>query len=451
MNNENQNFNQIPVPPNNGMPTPNPNLNSSTLGVDSLGSMGTQNLDTLNTPMPTPMPEPIPNTNPVNLNPPGMIPPVEPTSPAPAASPLMGTTLEPNQNQTQNMMNNSYMNTPGMDSPVPPVNNMSMFDGVPVPPIPPSEPSKEKKKGKMNKPILIVLIVVLIAAVGFGVYYFLVLSKQNATSVTSKLSAEWELGEPLAENVLNYVNLTGLTSSQCSLTTNVNVNKTGTYEWTVTCGNKKVSDKLTVKDTTAPEVVTKDVAVVPNTEISPEDFIESAYDASESEEKISYTFVDEAEFDLTQEGTYTVTIEASDAYQNTVNVTANLIVTNDAPVHDLVCSYEEISKAYPTATVNVRFRYAITTSNTVYDNVKIVEYIFDEQTYEEALDDVTDDGFDGLTGKVTKDDTHYKITVEIPITADILNEEFKNTTFPDTESEIQKLHESRGDYCYIEE
>ena len=455
MNNENQNFNQIPVPNNtNGMSNDMPMPNNNTMNVDSLGSMGTQNLDTLN----TTMPGVIPNASPVNLNPPGMIPPAVPTeqNEAPTVEPLMGTNIGPNNNVNLNPPQPSI--NPGVNmnnmvgGMVPPTNNTSMFDGVPVPPSPSTEPPKEKKKGKMNKILLIVLIAILIAVVGFGVYYFLVLSKKNAVTITPIIGSEIELGSPLTENVLSYVSLSGITSSQCTLKSNVDVKKAGTYEWSVTCGSKTTGSKtVTVKDTKGPEVKAKDLIVVPNKEVNPEDFIESATDASEEEGEISFAFEDESTFDVTKEGTYDVTIVASDAYQNTTTVTAKLTVSNDAPSHYLECGYEDISKTYPKATVNVYFRYGITTSNTLYDNVKIVEYVFDDETYDDALGDVTDDGFDGLKGKVITNDTNYTIRVEINVTKNDLAKEFGESTFPDTEDEIESLHDNRGDACTKEE
>ena len=99
----------------------------------------------------------------------------------------------------------------------------------------------------------------------------------------------------------------------------------------------------------------------------------------------------------------------------------------------------------------MRFRYGITTSNTVYDNVKIIDYVFDEDTYDDALADVTEKGFDGLEGKVITDDDKYTITVEVSLTKEDLSTEFAGASFPDTQEEIEKLHTDRGDYCYIEE
>lgn len=462
MNYENQNFNQIPVPPNNGFPNQNPIPPQGSMPVDSLGTVGVQatpsmNVDSLN----TPVPEPVPNTNPVNLNPPGMIPNITPTEPNinQPVEPLMGTNLGPNSNvnlnqnsMNMNMNSNPYQNNMMMGGELPPINNQNMLGGVPVPPITPNEPPKSKKKSKLNKTAIIIIVVVLILAVGAGVYFFLNMSKKQAVTITPKLGDTWELGEPIVNNVLSYVTLSGITASQCTLKSNIDVTKTGTYEWSVTCGSKTTGNKtISVKDQKPPVVITKDVTVVPNTEITADDFIESATDASSNEGKITANFKDKSEFDITKEGTYEVTIEVADTYQNTATVTANLIVSNNAPVRNLVCTYEEISKTYPKATVNVRFRYGITTSNTVYDNAKIIDYVFDEDTYDDALADVTEKGFDGLEGKVITDDDKYTITVEVSLTKEDLSTEFAGASFPDTQEEIEKLHTDRGDYCYIEE
>ncbi len=424
------------------VPLTNPSVTQTVVGQD-LGSIEP----------PTPSVQQVPMTDfngstSVNLQPEGVVPavPTNTVETTPTIEPLMGTNLGPDTNL--NMNQNIPMGQPqgvsdGMSNV--PQNNIGMLGGVPVPPAPEPPVEEKKKKPKMNKTFIFLLVVVLIAAIGVGVYYFLNTSKKKTgVTITPIVTDVLELGMDLPEDPRYYVNVSGMNAKECSLESNVNTSIAGSYEWSVTCGSESTGKKtVMVRDTQPPVVTVKDVVVVPDSEVTADQFIDTAIDASE----VTYKFEDGSEFDTSVEGTYEVNIVASDAYGNENVVTANLTVDSNAPVYYLSCEYEDISAKYPEASITVKYKYGINSFQNVYSRKELIEYFFDDDSFEEAVMDVKENEFDGWIGKVTTNSSAETILIEIDLTVDDLNKEFGVTTNPSTESEIKSLHEQRNDYC----
>ena len=384
----------------------------------------------------------------VNLQPEGVVMP----QPADSANsntvqPLMGTDLSAQSavNLNQDMASqptNTMINNPvgGM-----PNNNIGMMAGVPVPPAPIEEPKeKKKKKNKFNKPLLIVLVVVLIVAVGSGVYYFLFASKKKSgVTITALIPDTVQLGAPFNNDISSYVRVSGADINSCTLTSNLDTSIVGTYRWSVTCGNTSTGEKtVIVRDTIAPVVVTQDVTVVPNTEVTADEFIASVDDAS----LVTYEFAD-GSVDTSTPGSYTVSIIASDEYENQTTVTATLIVDENAPISYLTCSYEEVPINYDAAIVTVSYEYGLG-ATALYNQKKIVLYTFNTlEDYEAAAAEISENGFDGYNGVVSANADDYTIMIEVPLTVDELATEFNQSPFPTTEDEIESLHTTRGDVC----
>ena len=311
------NPNPTPMPNNPGMSTPNPNMIPNPMPEQNNG-MGTQSI-------PNPMPIP-PATGNINLDPAGMVPPTPQQPQNNIAQPLEATSLNaqtvmnptqngmgmPNENTMGNMngMNSNMMNNPQTNIPNP-NNNIGMMGGVPVPPPIPEEPKNKGKKKLINTPLLIILIVVLIAAIGYGVYYFLTTSKSSSNQVTvTPTLSELELGSEIGIDAAFYGRITpSSAASSCTVDTDLDTSKVGTYEYTITCNGKTTEPHtVEVKDTTAPKVEVKEVIVLPGTTVEADDFIESATDESD------VTFAFEEEIDTSVEGEYDVNIIASDEY-----------------------------------------------------------------------------------------------------------------------------------------
>ena len=474
MNNEsnNQNFNGGMENLNNGSNMMNPNGVPNPTPIPNNQGFAPQNPTPI--PNPTPMPEQnvgtgyTENSNPtpippvqenINLQPAGMVEQMPAAPQNNVAEPLEATTLNaqtvmnptPNtmtspQDNTMNAMNqpvqNMMNNNPiGMSSPNP-NNNIGMMGGVPVPPPIPEEPQNKGKKKPINTPLLIILIVVLVAAIGFGVYYFLTASKTTAQPITiTPRLTELELGSEIGTDASFYAQITGTASSNCTVDTNLDTTKVGTYEYTVTCaGRSSNKQTIEVKDTTAPQVEVKDVIVVPGTEVVADDFIDTVNDASE----VTFTLDDEV--DTSTEGEFEVSITASDEYENTTTVTANLVVTAEAPQSYMYCEGAENAETSTNATA--QYRFGINSQGTLYNSQKIITYEFaDEAEYSAAATEIEEKGsYNGYEGQIFMDDTNYMIIITVDMEESELDTEFNLDTFPTGEADIEGLFETPCEY-----
>lgn len=448
--NQNGMANTNPVPNNQGF------VEQNLTQVPNQTPMPGQNIGTgyVESPNPTPIP---PVQENINLQPAGMVEPI-PTAPQNnIAEPLEATTLNAqtvmnptptpmntSQEQSMNTMNQTAPNMmnnniSGMQNPN---NNIGMMGGVPVPPPVPEGPQNKGKKKMINTPLLIVLIVVLVAAIGFGIYYFLTTSKTTAQpiTITPKLT-ELELGSEIGTDASFYAQITGTVSSNCTVDTNLDTAKVGTYEYTVTCAGK-TSEKQTieVKDTTPPQVEVKDVIVVPGTEVVADDFVDTVEDASQ----VTFKFDDEV--DTNTEGEYKVSITASDEYENTTTITANLIVTSDAPQTYMYC--ERAENTNDSANATAQYRFGINDQGTLYNSQKIITYEFDNETeYSTAVNEIEENGsYDGYEGKIFMDDTNYMIIITVDMDENTLATEFSLDTFPTGEADIEGLFDEPCEY-----
>ena len=100
----------------------------------------------------------------------------------------------------------------------------------------------------------------------------------------------------------------------------------GTYTVTAVSGGKETVCTVTVQDTTAPVLQLQDVQQMPGRAVTIRDFVVKATDASGV---VDLRFVGE-EPDGSVNGTYTVTVEATDSSGNVTRQDATLWITNDA-------------------------------------------------------------------------------------------------------------------------
>lgn len=106
----------------------------------------------------------------------------------------------------------------------------------------------------------------------------------------------------------------------------VPVGMPGTYEVSIEAGGNVYASSIVVKDTKAPDVVTKTFFVQPGGQARPEDFVESASDAT----AVTYSFAAEPDYNMT--GHQDVSIIATDAGGNSVQKTAVLLISEVAPI-----------------------------------------------------------------------------------------------------------------------
>lgn len=409
--------------------------------------------------------------NTFNLQPEGVVPPVSQEPVAPVNGPLMGMSLTGNTvvNPTEPSVNpvpgngldfnaNSVPNfnssgnsidmgmNPQGGSVVPPTSiDNNLMGGVPLPPEMPSGDSN-KKKAKISMPVLIVLIVVLIAGVGFGLYYVLVLSKSKTSAVViTPVLKEVELGSNILNVAASYATVSGMSIANCTVESNLDANKTGTYEYSITCGSvTSKGNKVIVTDTVAPVVALKEVVIYPNTALLPEDFVASISDASE------YTIEFENELDTLEEGEFEVGIIVKDAYGNETNVVGKLIVTEDAPQYYLSCESTHESTTYSNAQIQKVYKYGISLMGELYNTREVISYTFlNEDEYQAAVDTIDENKFDGLEGLITTDDDIYVIYVTKNLKVEDLSQEFTVNPFPTLELEIEAVHTERNEICSL--
>ena len=136
----------------------------------------------------------------------------------------------------------------------------------------------------------------------------------NSTVGTSVLRYDWlisqvdlELGTPLTkEHVLVNAQQDGDLIDQ-KVIDEINTSGAGQYTLTVQSGESVRSCSVTIHDTTPPELVLKQVSILPTQQCTLEDFIEKAYDISGD---VNLELLTELPFG--QEGNHTISIKATD-------------------------------------------------------------------------------------------------------------------------------------------
>lgn len=260
------------------------------------------------------------------------------------------------------------------------------FSKVPVPPVlDDGKPKKQKKEKKIKEPkestgsggsktIIFLLILVLIGAIGFGVYYFLSMTKEKATSISIVTKeVRLELGSNLSTDLTDYATVTGYDTNNCTLDlTNINIQKVSTYKFSVTCGKVTQDGTIIVDDTIAPKVVANDLVLLPNSSLKVEDFIESCEDSS----NCTYRFSEDIEDKLSKIGEYDIQIIASDSYNNETVVNAKLTISRNAPVRYLTCvSKEQELESIPASMVHT-YRIGITSNETFFNAVRTTKFTY---------------------------------------------------------------------------
>ncbi len=451
MNNENNNSTVL------GSTTPNPVPNPvPENGVENLGSVVNPNQGINNTngvnPIPTPInptpvtPEPIPepvvpdvnqninpspvvnggtiNNNPINNNVPNIEPtmasqPVEPSVEVPAQPPV----------------------APSMDAPIPPQPSMENNSVPPVVPQPAYtnpqtinqntigttppisyEPEKKPKAKNNNKILFIIIIVLVLAVVGFGTYYVLKytdLLNNNAKDVTiTTKNLEFNMGNELSSNVADYAEISGTEYTNCNVDYgNIDINKAGVYEYTVSCGEVKKSGKITILDTTSLKVTLTDVYKVKGDDLDVKEF-------AQANTNYNYEFVEAAEVEKyldSEPGTYPIKIKVTDnATNKSVEVDGNLIILSYPLKGFLTCSSKEQNVENYSAKMIVNEKFAILNGGTIanaYGNLTYEIYTFsftDEQEFTKLLDEYNNSGtvnINNITGNTEIDESKKTITI----------------------------------------
>lgn len=304
------------------------------------------------------------------------------------------------------------------------------FNSVPVPPV--FEEENDKKKKGPNKILIIILIVLLIAGVGLGIYYFLFAARTNAPVASINVKElKLELGENISNNIDDYATISGYDKESCTLDTkDITAGKVGAYKFYITCGEVKAEGTAIIDDSTNPEVITNEVAVVPNATLKIEDFIDTCIDAS----ACTYKFKNEEEVksSLTKIGKYDIEIIVTDEYNNESTITAKLVVSNEAPVRYLTCTSQtkDVDEIY--ATLVETYKFGIGSNNNFYNAVKSSEFKFEElEDYKAIKNNYNEEtGINNVIGTATFNPNGQSIILKSNKTLEEVKSEL-NTTFGD--------------------
>jgi len=208
---------------------------------------------------------------------------------------------------------------------------------------------KKEKKKKSNKNAqrfqnrtALLSLLVIIGLIGF-VYWV----KTKPTDKDFKpLPVEVELGDALPKETSNYVK-PGIGNEvddlQYSLDlSKVKVDEVGEYEFTVKHNGITKRGTVVVKDTTPPELETREVKITEGASINAAQFVAKCSDYS----GCNYSFKEiDTETKYTSVGTHVVYVVATDAFQNSTTKTASLIIESDGIVKKYVKYYEFDFKA----------------------------------------------------------------------------------------------------------
>ena len=290
-------------------------------------------------------------------------------------------------------------------------------------PVPPEENTgkKKKKKEKKNKKesanvsskaLVVILLLILIAAIGFGVYYFLNMAKEKANMISIETrDVTLELGSIISQNVDNYATITGMQKENCKVNIeDVDTTKVSTYKYKVICGTLEKEGTIIVNDTTKPQVVTNDVTLAPNSTLNAADFIERCIDAS----TCTYSFVTPVDGLTSIIGEYEVEILISDAYNNATNATAKLIIERNAPVKYFTCTskvqkLEDISASYMNT-----YKIGIDNKDNFSSAIRIAEFFFNDANSYESIAKSYDNalGIHGIIGEGILNPNFNRISIK---------------------------------------
>ena len=168
----------------------------------------------------------------------------------------------------------------------------------------------------------------------YGDYKVIINVKDAYGNETSKMAllklqllydtVDHELGNKfdLKEFVVNKEDVKKITYSNIDL---INYKKKGLYKFVCQIGDKTFDSIVSVNDTKAPEIKTKDITYImgKSKKVKEEDLLVSVTDASE------YTMTRTGTIDLKKAGEYKITFTAQDIYGNKSSKTATLYVKKD--------------------------------------------------------------------------------------------------------------------------
>ena len=313
----------------------------------------------------------------------------------------------------------------GVSTPVDYATPMSDFDQIGT--TPELDPNAKGKK-KTNKFVLALLLLIIIGGIGYGCYYAInVLGLLESSSVEVK-NVISEKGEVLSTNLDDYATFKNTSSSNCVLNTEkVVIDTVGTYDFTVTCGKKSYTGKLTIKDTKAPEIEVKTNIIIAGTTLTPEMLVSSA------SEEAKYAYQSDAEVAAYQTaGLKKVKLNVSDTNSNTRTYVIPVVVTSNEYSMGIV-SKKDITGTNTDATIIEKNVILYNNSGGNVNDTSYTAYIIkfnNSAVYKSTIKAYDDSGvmmYDSLTGTpLFYSDSNTLVLVK-DINTDLIKEGYNET------------------------
>lgn len=319
--------------------------------------------------------------------------------------------------------------------------------------LPPEEKKEEPKKGK--KLLFLIVVLLIMAAVAFGIYYFLVVSKNknNGKFTVTFKEVNLPLGSELSTNITDFITVKNGDASKCIISGDsvIDTTKEGVYEYSVICGEEIVKGgKVTVADKEAPKVYLNTVFVSKGTTLAATDFVNKCEDVS----GCTYKFTDDVDLEnitKTAGGPVKVDIEAVDGKENKVIYTSNLYVTEVPTILYKKCSSQEELLAEVSANKVVQdvlaFGYnpqlsylGLSVRNYRYTFLNADEY---KNIIGPKQSTIT---FDNHTGIATYLDEVNTLIITENLSAETLASENEGKEFTDLNT-VNKIYEDKGYKC----
>ena len=349
--------------------------------------------------------------------------------------------------------NNNFSNNVGLD----PVNNVNMNGFVETSKqenIGTMPPENKPKKKPMNKVLFIILILLLMAGIAFGVYYLLKISKDNQIKVELKDNIVLPLGEPVSTNINDYAVIKGTDNANCTLiTSSIDVNNPGEYDFIIKCNNKDYHGKVVVKDSVSPVVSLKVVYKTENEkyDIDVNEFIDSCKDASEC----IIEYKDKKQLDnLAMDVPNYIDIVVKDKGNNETDVKGVLyILSNDIKAF-LSCdsAMETLNDGNVEKTIRDELGMVNTDNGVTYLNVGRRDYIYKFKNQDEYSKIAKNKSallkYDGNEGLAYYDDENQEIIISTDLSKATLNSEFGGE-FPNDYNQIKDYYRDKKYICKI--
>lgn len=210
--------------------------------------------------------------------------------------------------------------------------------------------------------------------------------------VIDELKIEINSKEPKPEDFFEKTNENELTLSyyQNEEKVNLNLGVLGTYDVFIE-GNNNYRSKLTVVDTTPPEVELKNISIYENGKYLIEDFISSYKDNSNSKE-YTINYVDEAQSKLTNQGTYDITLRICDVNNVCTEKTTILKINKKNSATETTSNQSSDSNKQSTTTSKEEVKKVKKTTEKVIIKSTDIKYGVKEVTTANITYDIYSDG-----------------------------------------------------------